>query len=348
MAIFLLPSNFSTRKKAGIKPILGIEAYFTEDVRIKKADNKYYHLIILVENEIGYRNLCKLIHYSYTEGFYFKPRIDYRVLEEHAEGLIVTSACLGGHIPTLLMANRDAEAHDRIDWFLRVFGKERFYLEVQPDDQQDQKILNSKLFAIAQERDLNVVAAGDCHYTTAEDREAHEIMLAIQTQSKITDPKRFSFGDCRVHMRTTQEMLEIFKDHPEAIWNTGKIADRCNFAFKTGALFFPKCQIPDERTEEQYFKDLCRQGLEELIANERIDAAERTRYEERLQLEIDLIVNMGFIGYFLVVSDFIQWAKKQKFPLAQVVDLQPGRLLRGLCKLPISTPLNTTYFLSVF
>src|SRR5690606_16245918 len=140
---------FQQCKKAGIKPILGMEAYFTEDVKVKNTDNKYYHLILLVQNAVGYKNLCKLISYSHQEGFYFKPRIDYNILEKHSEGLIVTTACLGGHIPKLLMANNTKEVNERIDWFLRVFGRERFFLEVQPEDQEDQIILNKKLFALS-------------------------------------------------------------------------------------------------------------------------------------------------------------------------------------------------------
>ena len=139
--IFGAVKFFQKCKKAGIKPILGMEAYFTEDVTIKNADKKYYHLIILVQNEIGYKNLCKLISFSYQKGFYFKPRIDYDILEKHTEGLIVTSACLGGHIPTLLMNDQYEEAEKRIDWFLEVFGRERFYFEVQPEDQKEQTIL---------------------------------------------------------------------------------------------------------------------------------------------------------------------------------------------------------------
>ena len=195
---------FQKCKKAGIKPILGMEAYLTEDVAVRSVDNKYYHLIILVQNEIGYKNLCKLIASSFKEGFYFKPRIDYQMLEKHAEGLIVTTACLGGHIPKLLMADQMDEVHQKVDWFLRVFGKERFYLEVQPADQEEQTILNNKIFNLAQERDLHTVAAGDCHYPTLDDHQAHEVMLSIQTHGKLSDPDRFSFGECRAFMRSPE------------------------------------------------------------------------------------------------------------------------------------------------
>lgn len=310
---------FQQAQKANIKPILGMEAYFTEDAQIKDADNKYYHLILLVQNAIGYKNLCKLISYAYQEGFYFKPRIDYKQLEAHSEGLIVSTACLGGHIPTLLMQHNYDEAEKKIDWFLRVFGPDRFYLEVQPEDQQEQKILNQKIFEISKKKGVQCIAAGDCHYVSKEDREAHEIMLSIQTHHKITDPDRFTFGDCRVHIRSTQEMLELFKDHEDAVWNTGKIADMCDFSYQTGKLFFPQFEVPINYTEELFFEKLCKEGLQELFDSHRIDLEHSAVYWARLELEIALIIKMGFVGYLLVVSDFIQWARKNGIPVG------PGR-----------------------
>jgi DNA polymerase-3 subunit alpha len=317
--IFAAVKFFQKCKKAGIKPILGMEAYFTEDAKVKNADNKYYHLILLVQNATGYKNLCKLISYSYQEGFYFKPRIDYNILEKHSEGLIVTSACLGGHIPKLLMTNQTKEAEERVDWFLRVFGRDRFFLEVQPEDQEEQTILNQKLFDLAQRKNLNCVAAGDCHYVSLDDHEAHEIMLSIQTQAKMDSPNRFSFGDCRAYMRTTEQMLDEFKDHPQAVWNAGMIADMCNFDFETDKLFFPQFVIPENYTQETYFAHMCRIGLQRLKDEQLVPQDQTEAYDARLELEIDLITRMGFVGYFLVVSDFIQWAYRNGIPVG------PGR-----------------------
>lgn len=318
--IFGAVKLFQIAKKAGIKPILGIEAYLTEDARIKNAQNKYYHLIIIVENEKGYKNLCKLLAFAYQDGFYFKPRIDYAILEKYSEGLIVTTACLGGHIPSLLMENNPA-VDTYVEWYLRVFGPDRFYLEVQPADQEEQKILNQKIFELAARKNIQVIATGDCHYTTADDREAHEVMLAIQTHHKITDPDRFSFGEARVHLRTQEEMLALFPDHPDAIWATGRIADRCTFEFEMGKLFFPQYSVPENDTYESYFSKLCHQGLHELFIKNRIEETPLNRelYNARLNLEIDLITKMGFIGYFLVVGDFIQWARAHAIPVG------PGR-----------------------
>lgn len=317
--IFGAVKFFQQCKKAGIKPILGMEAYLTEDASVKNVNNKYYHLIILVQNKQGYRNLCKLISYSFQKGFYFKPRIDYNMLAQHSEGLIVTSACLGGHIPKLLMNGQDEEAHKRIDWFLEHFGPERFYLEVQPEDQAEQKILNQKLYEISASRSLSLVATGDCHYVLAQDREAHEVMLAIQTHDQVSSNDRYTFGDCRVHMRTAQEMCQEFKGHEEAVWNTGKVADMCNFSFETDKLFFPTFAIPETYTPETYFKQMCEEGLSALFDKGFIDAQDRVLYQDRLHTEITLITNMGFVGYFLVVSDFIKWAHRTGIPVG------PGR-----------------------
>ena len=317
--IFGAVKFFQKATKAGIRPILGIEAYLTEDARIKSNDNKYYHLIILVQNEIGYKNLCKLIAFSFNEGFYFKPRIDYKILKQYSEGLIVTTACLGGHIPSLLMQEKYAQANERIDWFLKVFGEERFYLEVQPPDQQSQAILNSKIFDISKARGLQVIAAGDCHYTRREDHEAHEVMLAIQTHAQITDVDRFTFGECRTYIRTQEEMLTLFKDHEDAIWNTGKIADSCDFRFQTDKLFFPKFELPPQYSEESYFREICTQGLAKLFADGRIENQKEAEYYGRLETEMQLIIKMGYVGYFLVVSDFIAWARNKSIPVG------PGR-----------------------
>lgn len=317
--IFGAVKFFQQCKGAGIKPVLGMEAYLTEDINIKTADNKYYHIILLVQNRQGYRNLCKLISIAYQQGFYFKPRIDYQTLAQYSEGLIVTTACLGGHIPKLIMNDNYAEANKRIDWFLQTFGPERFYLEVQPEDQQEQKILNDKLYDLSAQRGLQLVATGDCHYVCADDHEAHEIMLAIQTHDKLSNPTRYTFGDCRVFMRTQEEMLSIFSAHEEAIWNTGKIADMCDFQFETGKLFFPKFEIPETHTQDSFFRMLCQRGLDTLIAKGHILETNTTEYQARLDLEMDLIIKMGFVGYFLVVSDFIQWAHRNGIPVG------PGR-----------------------
>lgn len=317
--IFGAVKFFQLCKKAGIKPILGMEAYMAEDVHERVVEKKYYHLIILVQNEIGYRNLCKLIAFSYKEGFYFKPRIDYKILAQYSEGLIVTSGCLGGHIAQLLKHDQEAQARKQIDWFLQHFGRDRFYFEIQPEDQEEQRVLNKKLLALSKELNIDCVATTDCHYLNLDDHEAHEIMLAIGTGKRFDDPTRFSFKETRAFMRSPEEMLQVFPDHPEVVYNTGKIADMCNFEFETSKLFFPKFDTPENKTPEQHFQDLCRQGLQNLANNKRFDVADIQKYQDRLELEMDLIIKMGFVGYFLIVSDFIMWARRNDIPVG------PGR-----------------------
>lgn len=317
--IFGAVKFFQLCKKAGIKPILGMEAYITDDVDNRSVDNKYYHTILLVQNEQGYKNLCKLISFSYQQGFYFKPRIDYEQLKKYSDGLIVTSACLGGHINRLLQADQQDKAIELIRWHLNIFGPDRYYLEVQPEDQEEQALYNQKLYELSSLTGAKLVAATDCHYLSLDDHEAHEIMLALQTGKKWDDPTRFTFGECRAYMRSESQMLEIFKDHIDAVYNTGKIADLCNFEFETGKLFFPEFLIPDGKTEIEYFKELCLTGLDNLIAAQRINSTQKDRYLERLHIEMNLIINMGFIGYFLIVSDFIRWARAHDIPVG------PGR-----------------------
>ena len=317
--IFGAVKFFKMAQKEGIKPVLGCEMYMTPDVKIKNKDLPYYHILLIVQNKEGYKNLCKLMAFSYQHGFYFKPRIDYEALSKHSGGLIVGTACVVGHIPCLLRDGMIDEAKDRVDWFLDVFGKERFYCEVMPPDFEKQKITNKLLFQYAPEWGVNLLATNDAHYLRLEDNEAHEVLLAIQTKKQMSDPARMTFGDCKAYMRTTDQMMEIFKDHEEAIWNTGKIADMCDFEFEFGKLFFPNFPVPEKHTQESYFKELCVEGLNKLKENGLIPEDQYEVYDARLEEEVNLITKMGFVGYFLVVGDFIKWAKDQKIAVG------PGR-----------------------
>ncbi len=311
---------FQEAAKASIKPILGVEMYLTRDATIRDPNEKYFHLIILVMNKKGYENLCQLMSFAYTEGFYFKPRIDYKVLEQFNEGLIVGTACLGGHIPKLLRHGKIEEAYERIEWFIRVFGRERFYLEVAPaGNLPKQQVLNDLLFEVGQKFDLRVVASSDAHYLREDDHEAHEVMLSIQTKGMLTDEKRFTFGDFRGFLKTTEQMLAAFPNNPEVVWNSGLIADQCDFNFEFGKLLFPICQMPEGETEQSYFSKLSHEGLEKLIARKLINPEKLEIYQARLTEEIDLIGKMGFSSYFLIVSDFMRWAKRQDIPIG------PGR-----------------------
>jgi DNA polymerase-3 subunit alpha len=317
--IFGAVKFFQLAKKENVKPILGVEMYFTPDVNVRNVQDKYNHLILIVQNNEGYKNLCKLLAFAHQDGYYFKPRIDYQRLEEYSAGLIVSTACLGGHIPSLLQEGNFTEAEKRTQWFKQVFGPDRFFYELAPGVFQKQVVLNNLLLEYAAKWDVKCIATSDAHYLSPDDREAHEVLLAVQTKDVMTNPNRFSFGDCRCYVRSTQEMLEAFPANEDVIWNTGKIADSCDFAFEFGKLFFPQCPVPPEHTPDSYFRSWCREGLESLKSQKRIEQALFADYDARLELEIDLIIKMGFVGYFLVVGDFIQWAKKQGIPVG------PGR-----------------------
>ncbi|MFH0898667.1 MAG: DNA polymerase III subunit alpha [bacterium] len=318
--IFAAVKFFQLAKKENIKPILGIEMYFTEDAKIKDINNRYHHLLLIVQNKQGYKNLCRLIAYSYQDGFYFKPRIDYAILEKYNEGLIASTACIGGHIPTLLRDGFEDEAVKRIEWFKGLFGSGRFFFELHPGENFDKQIItNKKLLEYSAKMDVPCIAGCDAHYLRPEDHEAHEILLAIQTKDVIANPDRYSFGECVVHLRTTQEMLDAFPNNHDLIWNTGNIADGCEFEFEFGKLFFPQSPVPEGQTPEIFFEQSCKQGLEKLKQENLIPHGQFEIYQQRLALEINLISSMGFIGYFLIVSDFIKWAKRQNIPVG------PGR-----------------------
>lgn len=317
--IFGAVKFFQQAKKAGIRPILGIEMYMAPDSKIKDVNQKYFHILLIVQNEIGYKNLCQLLAFSYQEGFYFKPRIDYEILKKHSEGLIVGSACLGGHIPKLILQDNEAEAENRMNWFLETFGKERFYLEVQPHNEKNQILVNDKLLKLGKKFDVKCIATCDAHYINKEDRYAHEVLLAIQTKKTMDDPKRMTFGDFDGHLKTTNEVLQYFKGNEEVVWNTGELVKKCEFEFEFGKLFFPQCDTPKEHTQESFFEKLCRDGLEKLKNEGLVPQDQYQQYLDRLQLEIDLIIKMGYVGYFLVVSDFIRWSKEQNIPVG------PGR-----------------------
>jgi DNA polymerase-3 subunit alpha len=339
---------FQECHKAKIKPILGCEMYFTSDVAIKDVNEKYFHLIIIVQNRTGYQNLCRLMSFAYKEGFYFKPRIDYKRLKEFSEGLIVTTTCLGGHIPTLLREEKEAEAIAKAEWFLDVFGPDRFFIEVQPGEYEKQALSNEKLFKFASKMNLQLVATSDSHYLTREDHEAHEVLLSVQTRSLITDPDRYTFGEFRGHLRTTDDMLKSFEHHPDAIWNSGKIADSCDFNFEFGKLHFPNFAIPKEHSEESYFRALCTNGFNKLLEENLIDAAQKDIYVARLEEEMTLIIKMGFIGYFLIVSDFIQWAKRRDIPVGPGRGSVVGSLVAWALEITNVDPLKYNLFFERF
>jgi len=331
---------FQEAEKSGIKPILGVEMYFTDNAKVKDSRNKYYHMVLLVKDAQGYENLCQLMTYSFLEGFYFKPRIDQAILKQFSKGLIASGGCLGGQIPTLLREGQIEQAREKIEWFLDVFGPENFFFEVMAPYDEKQRITNELLFKYGKEYGIDCVATGDAHYLSCDDKEAHEVMLSIQTKDTLSNPDRYSFGDFQGHLKTTDEMLAAFPENPEVVWNSGKFADRCNFKFIFGQLQFPVYKIETGETDNEHFARLSREGLDEIVQKKLIPLDRLEDYKARLEIEIDLICKMGFVGYFLVVSDFIRWGKEVKIPIGPGRGSAAGSLVSWALKITNVDPLK--------
>jgi DNA polymerase-3 subunit alpha len=316
--IFGAVKFFEQCKKHNIKAILAMEAYITDDITIKDIDNRYYHLLLIVMNKAGYKNICRLISHSYTKGFYFKPRLDYSLLQKYNEGIIATSTCLGGHIPQLILQEKDDAVRRQLDIMTGIF-EDRYYLEVQPPILSEQAKVNDALFTLEKKYNLPLFVSGDCHYATKEDKEAHEVMLAVQTRTTMEDPNRMSFGKAQCHIQEIDEFKSFFPEREDIIWQSGNIADRCEFTFETNKLFFPEYKVPANQTSDEHFAALAWKGFDELVEEESIPTDLVESYRKRLTDEITMITKMGFSAYFLIVSDFIIWAKKQGIPVG------PGR-----------------------
>lgn len=323
-------------KKNDIKPIIGAEVYLTAGSRFDKqknysnpAANKLHHLILLIQNETGYHNLCKLITSGYHEGFYYKPRIDHEVLKECNEGLICQSACLAGEVPFNIITNNLEKAWDAAKWHKEIFG-DRYYLEIQSNAIPEQKVANEGLIKISKDLNIPLVATNDCHYLNKKDARAHEILLCIQTQKTIADKDRFKLSSDDFYYRSTEEMVELFKDTPEAIANTQEIVERCNYNFPPKTYHLPVVETPDNMTMDEFFRAESLKGLEERwkIISEELRGVGKTDeelssikedYIQRLNYELDIIIKMEFPSYFLIVADFINWAKENDIPVG------PGR-----------------------
>ena len=294
-------------KDAGIRPILGCEVYTAPGSRFDKeggvTDGRYHHLVLLAENNKGYSNLMKIVSRGFTEGFYYKPRVDHEVLAEYHEGVIALSACLAGEVPSLLRKGFYEEAKKSALTLSEIFGKDHFYLELQDHGIPEQKIVNQGLLRMHEETGLELVATNDIHYVLAEDQKAHDILLCIQTQKKVTDENRMRYEGGQYYLKSEEEMRELFPYAPEAIENTHKIASRCEVQIEFGHYKLPKFDVPSGYTAWEYMQKLCREGL-----SRRYGHVEEL--EERLEYEMNVIHDMGFVDYFLIVWDFIRYAKE--------------------------------------
>ena len=315
-------SFYQQAHKHGIKPIIGCELYVAPKTRFDKnghhAGESARHLVVLVKNMQGYKNLMKLTTAGYLEGFYYKPRIDKDILKDHHEGLIGMSACLHGEIADLLLRG----ARDAAREYQAIFGQGNFFLEIMENGLPEQSIANEGLIALSRELAIPLVATNDCHYINREDAEAHEVLLCIQTGKTLEDKDRMRFGTDQFYLRSPEDMQRLFQKCPEAIENTIRIAEMCNLTLDFGQIFLPHFEIsPDENLDDVLAQKTKKglQGLMPRILGGIRDGTPWERYEKRLREELDMIRSMGFAGYFLIVSDFVHYAKKCGIPVG------PGR-----------------------
>ncbi len=308
---------YKAAKNVGIKPIIGCEVYVAPNSRFDRevgsSDERYHHLVLLAENNIGYANLMKLVSKGFTEGFYYKPRVDYEVLSKYHEGIIALSACLAGTVAFHIRRGFYEEAKKEALRLESIFGKGNFFLELQDHGILEQRTVNQGLLRMSGETGIPLVATNDIHYINAEDAQAHDILLCIQTQKTVTDENRMKYEGGQYYLKSPEEMERLFPYAKEALTNTYEIAKRCNVEITFGEYKLPRYDVPQGYTAWEYFKKLCYDGLKRRYPNH------WEELEDRLQYEMNTIYNMGFVDYFLIVSDFIHYAKKNKIPVG------PGR-----------------------
>mgnify|MGYP004669848195 FL=1 len=339
---------YKAAREAGIKPVLGCEVYVAPGSRFDKeagtGEDKYNHLVLLAENNTGYQNLMKIVSRGFTEGFYYKPRVDKELLREFHEGIIATSACLAGEVQRYLARGMYEEAKRVALSYQDIFGKDNFFLELQDHGIAEQHYVNPQLLRMSEETGIELICTNDVHYTYADDADAHDILLCIQTGKKVTDENRMRYTGGQYYLKSPEEMAELFKYAPQAVANTEKIAERCNVEIEFGVTKLPKFAVPQGYTSWTYLNYLCYEGLKKRypdqaadisvdefvrLANEEavedrkdvvIKIAEDTNnIFQRLAYELSVIYSMGYVDYFLIVWDYINFAKRHDIPVG------PGR-----------------------
>ena len=305
-------------KREGVKPIIGCEVYVTPPGRTRfdkvyELDGESRHLVLLCRNEEGYKNLSYMVSMAFTEGFYIKPRVDMDLLRSHSGGLIALSACLAGEIPKRLATGDYSAAKARALELRDVFGPDSFYLELQDHGIRSQAVVNQGLLRLHQETGIPLVCTNDCHYLAPEDAESHDILLCIQTGKMVDDEKRMRYEPRNFYLRSTQEMERLFSQYPEALSNTERIAEQCNLEFTFGQYHLPEFRVPEGETARTYIRALCDQGFADRYQGE------HPEYRRQLDYELDMIEKMGFTDYFLIVSDFVRFARQAGIPVG------PGR-----------------------
>ena len=309
---------FKACKEFGLNPIFGCEVYTCRD-HTDRTDQRRNHLILLAQDITGYHNLVKLVSHSYLEGFYYKPRVDHEMIKKYKEGLICLSACIAGEIPqAILHKNMDLARSIAMEY--HDMFQENFYFELQSNKLPEQDIVNKGLLDLAEDLHYPIVATNDCHYLNKEDYQAHEVLLAIGTKKTMDDPTRLTFTTNEFYYKSPEEMAASFSDNPEAIANTCRIAESCHVELDMGHHYFPVYALPEGASIESEFRRLAEEGLEQRLAKHpQKDSIDPDLYRKRLQYEIKVILDMGFPDYFLIVQEFINWAKDHGIPVG------PGR-----------------------
>jgi DNA polymerase-3 subunit alpha len=331
--VFGAVSFFKEARARGVRPILGCEAYVAPGSRLDKGgspneETHHFHLVLLVKNEQGYRNLCQLLTKGYLEGFYYRPRIDKEILAGRTEGLIALSACLKGEVNFLLARDQDERAEKAAREYAALFAPGDFYLELQDHGLERQQAINPKIIALARKLGLPLVATNDVHFLQREDTETQDVLICIQTNKKVTDQDRLRFSGDQFYFKSSEEMAELFKDIPEAVQNTARIAAQCDFEFPSHVYFLPNFRPPDDSSLSEYFEAVAREGFRARMdqLKRKVEAGGTNgnghtlkEYEDRLEREIRLIKEMRFEGYFLIVWDLIKAAREKNIPVG------PGR-----------------------
>ena len=309
---------YQRARKAGIKPIIGCETYVAGPRgRHDRTVREDYHLVLLARDMEGYQNLSQLVSKAYLEGFYYHPRVDKELLREHSRGLIAMSACLSGEVANHAKNGRLEEARAAAREYAAIFEPGQFYLELQHNGLAEQERANEVLRRVAAEEGLPLVATNDCHYLTKDDAFAHDVLLCISTGKTLDDPNRMRHETEDLYLRSAEEMQALFADTPEALENAARIVEACDVEIELGKYSLPQFEVPAGFDLESYLADRTRQGLARHL--ERVDPVEHERYQRRLDYELGVICQMGFPGYFLIVWDFIRYAKDQGIPVG------PGR-----------------------
>ena len=306
---------YKTCKAAEINPVIGCEVYVAPNSRLERetshGEDRYYHLILLAENNKGYENLMKIVSIGFTEGYYYRPRVDFETLEKYHEGLICLSACLAGEIPRYIVRGFYEEAKAIAEKYAACFGKDNFFLELQDHGIADQKLVNQQLVRMSQETGIGLVCTNDVHYTYADDVEAHDVLLCIQTGKKITDEDRMRYEGGQFYVKSEDEMRALFPYAKEAVDNTQKIADRCHVTIEFGNYKIPKYEVPEGYASAyEFLRALCDKGFEEkYISNDAYTKEQCDKIYQDMEYELGIIEKMGFVEYILIVWDYINWAK---------------------------------------